>query len=242
MSNNIDGVDIQWLGHSTFLITTALGKQILVDPWLAGNPACDKQYHDCAPDLILVTHGHADHIGDLVATQKRGSSMVAAIYEITHWLETRHAVPGNKLQPMNKGGTIDLTADFGLRLTMVDARHSAGFTDEDRQIVYLGEAAGFIADFVNGPTVYIAGDTCVFADMQTVAALYQPDIAILPIGDRFTMGPKEAALAVEWLKVKQVIPCHYGTFPALTGNVDAFHAALGARSLLDCCKIVTLPR
>jgi L-ascorbate metabolism protein UlaG (beta-lactamase superfamily) len=182
---------ITWLGHSTFLIRTPGGKRVLVDPWLAANPSCPDGLRRPRPlDLILVSHGHSDHIGDLVSTARESGAPVAAVYELCDWLERRGLT--NTL-PMNKGGSLEVV---GLRVTMTDARHSSGFVDDGR-MVYMGEPAGFVVTLENGLTLYYAGDTCLFGDMRLIGEMYRPDIAFLPIGGRFTMDPAAAARACE---------------------------------------------
>ena len=163
-------------------------------------------------DLILVSHGHSDHITDAAAMAKATGATVVGIWEVTSWLGSKGV---QNLEPMNKGGTITVK---GLRITMTDARHSSSF--DDNGIVYLGEPAGFVVKLENGQTIYFAGDTALFGDMKLIGELYKPDIAFLPIGDRFTMGPDTAAMAAQWLGVKQVVPMHYGTFPLLTGTPE----------------------
>ncbi len=207
---------ITWLGHSTFLFVSPRGKRVLVDPWLAGNPACPDAYKKIDRlDLILVTHGHPDHAGDLVATARATSAPVVAMWELCSWIERKGL---EHTYPMNKGGTLDI---IGLTITMVDARHSSAWVDE-KETVYLGEPAGFVVRFEDGLTIYFAGDTAIFGDMRLIRDLHAPQIAFLPIGDRFTMGPQAAARACELLGVRQVVPMHYGTFPFLTGTVERF--------------------
>ena len=144
--------------------------------------------------MILVSHGHSDHITDAAATAKATGATVVGIWEVTSWLGIKGV---QNLEPMNKGGTIDVK---GLRITMTDARHSSSF--DDNGIVYLGEPAGFVVELENGQTIYFAGDTALFGDMKLIGELYKPDIAFLPIGDRFTMGPDTAAMAARWLGVQ----------------------------------------
>ncbi len=190
----------------------------MFDPWYTGNPAFPASARPKSADLILISHGHSDHITDAAAMAKETGATVVAIWEITSWLGAKGI---KNLEPMNKGGTV--TAK-GLRVTMTDARHSSSV--DENGTVYLGEAAGFVVALENGQTIYYAGDTSLFSDMKLIGELYKPDIAFLPIGDRFTMGPDTAAMAAQWLGVKQVVPMHYGTFPLLTGTPEQLEAHL----------------
>lgn len=214
---------ITWLGHSSFRVRTPGGKEILFDPWYTGNPAFPEAARPSKADLILISHGHSDHITDAAATAKATGATVVGIWEICSYLGTKGV---KNLEPMNKGGTITVQ---GLRITMTDARHSSSF--DDHGVHYLGEAAGFVVKLENGQTIYYAGDTCLFGDMKIIAELYQPDIAFLPIGDRFTMGPDTAAIAAKWLGVKQVVPMHYGTFPLLTGTPEQLEQHLSGSGI-----------
>ena len=208
-------VSLTWLGHGSFRFDSAEGKRIYVDPWL-GNPKCPEGERSPERiDVMALTHGHGDHMGEAADLGKRYSPAVVAIFELGVWLEWQGVEGGSNLG-MNKGGTVE--AD-GVRFTMTHAIHSGGF-DDDGQITYLGEAAGYVIRFENGLSVYFSGDTGVFSDMQLIGRLYSPDVAVLPIGDRFTMGPREAALALELLGTKRCVPGHYGTFPVLTGTPD----------------------
>ena len=203
---------ITWLGHSTFILRTPGGRRILFDPWLTGNPSCPDEWKKIPQvDLILVSHGHFDHMDDLVRVARETGASVAAIYEVCEWLGRKGL---QNLAPMNKGGSQEV---LGLRVTMTDARHSSGYV-EDGQMVYMGEPAGYVVRLEDGRTLYYSGDTCLFGDMRLIGELYRPDIAFLPIGDRFTMDPVQAARACEMLGVRQVVPMHWGTFPLLTGT------------------------
>ena len=201
-----------WLGHGTFLFRSPGGKRILVDPWLATNPMCPepaKKVRDV--DLLLLTHGHDDHTADAVAVGRATGARAIAPYELALWLQQKGL---QNVTGMNRGGTIEAA---GLSITMVPALHSSSIV-EDGRIVYLGEPCGYVIRFENDLPIYFAGDTAVFGDMRLIAELYRPVIAFLPIGDAYTMGPEQAAKACELLGVKQVVPMHYGTFPALTGT------------------------
>jgi len=211
---------ITWLGHSTFLLRTPGGKRVLLDPWLTENPSCpDALRKPPAVDVILVSHGHFDHIGDLLNCARESGAPVVGIFELCDWLGRKGV---QNVAPMNKGGSQEVA---GLRVTMTDARHSSGFVDGDR-MVYMGEPAGYVVRLEDGRVLYFAGDTCLFGDMSLIGEMYRPDIAFLPIGDRFTMDPVAAGRACAMLGVKQVVPMHWGTFPLLTGTPDALRAAV----------------
>jgi L-ascorbate metabolism protein UlaG (beta-lactamase superfamily) len=223
------GTRITWYGHSCFEIATAGGRTVIIDPWF-GNPTSPigpDAVERC--DLMLVTHGHFDHMGDAVAIASRLRPVWPCMHEMSLWLGRRLPGGADAVIGMNKGGTVEAA---GLRITMTTADHSAGdWNAAGETTLYLGDPAGFVIELEDGYRIYHAGDTRAFSDMQLIRELYRPDLAMLPIGDHFTMGPVEAALAVEFLGVADVIPMHYGTFPILTGTPDALRAALDARGL-----------
>ena len=203
---------ITWLGHSTFLLRTPGGKRILLDPWLRDNPACPNAFKKPPKvDLILASHGHFDHIDDLILCARESRAPVVGIFELCDWLGRKGI---QNVLPMNKGGSQQVA---GLTITMTDARHSSGFVDNG-QMVYMGEPAGFVIRLEDQRTIYYSGDTCLFGDMRLIGERYMASIAFLPIGDRFTMDPVAAARACEFLGVRQVVPMHWGTFPLLTGT------------------------
>jgi L-ascorbate metabolism protein UlaG (beta-lactamase superfamily) len=201
-----------WLGHSTFVFRSPGGKRLLIEPWVASNPACpeaSKKLGDL--DLILITHGHSDHTGDAVSIARATGAHVIATYEVCLWLESKGI---QNTAPMGHGGTQMIGE---IAITMVNAVHTSSVVDAGR-VVYAGHAAGYVIRFEDGTTIYFAGDTALFGDMRLIGEMHRPAIAFLPVGDRFTMGPEAAARAVEMLGVRQVVPMHYGTFPFLTGT------------------------
>ena len=206
-------MNLTWLGHSTFLIEAG-GKRIVTDPWLT-NPNAPAKFQKPESlgqlDLILVSHGHSDHIGDVVALSRATGAPVSCIFELGQWLDQKGV---QNIRDMSLGGTQEID---GIRLTMTQAVHS-GSTMDNGQIVYLGGAAGYIVRIHGVPTFYFAGDTALFGDMKILRDLYAPEIAFLPIGDHYTMGPDTAAIAADWLGVRQVVPMHWGTFPLLRGT------------------------
>ena len=214
------GVSITWLGHGTVLYRSPKGKSVLADAWVESNPACPPSAKLLPPiDLVLITHGHGDHVGDLMAIAKKHSPDIVCIHEIAVYFESKGV---QKVHGMGKGGSQTL---HGIRATMVHAVHSSTIREGDRMIP-AGEAAGFVIEFENGARVYHAGDTGVFSDMKLIGEIYHPTVAALPIGDLYTMSPLEAAVAAKMLGVKAVVPIHHSTFPALTGTPEAFREHL----------------
>ena len=207
-------VSFTWIGHGSWKVRSAKGKVVYIDPWVMNNPVAPealKKVESC--DLMLITHGHFDHVHDALEIAKATKPKIVTNYEIGAWLGSK-GVPGDTITGANLGGTVDMD---GIKVTLVHAEHSCGISDGDK-IVYGGQALGFVIEFENGFTIYFAGDTDVFGDMALIAELSQFDVAFLPIGDLYTMGPQRAAKAVELLGVKTVVPMHFGTFPPLIGR------------------------
>ena len=216
-------VELTWLGHASFRVDSPGGKRLYVDPWLS-NPKCpDGEKEPERVDLMALTHGHGDHIGDALPLGQKFSPKLVAIIELASWLEGQ-GFPGGGQLGMNKGGTVEAE---GIEFTMTHAVHSSAMIDGDGPPIYLGEAAGFVVEFENGTKIYFAGDTNVFGDMALIRRIYAPELAVLPIGDHFTMGPTEAAVALELLGVKRCVPCHWGTFPILAGTPDELRRLTG---------------
>lgn len=220
-----------WYGHACVEVRTPGDRVILIDPWFSNplSPRTAASVERC--DLLLVTHGHDDHLGDAVALASRLRPVWPCIHEMSLWLARTLPGGNDATIGMNKGGTIETA---GLKVTMTHADHSAGAWNAGGETtLYLGEPAGFVVELENGFRLYHAGDTNVFGDMRLIGELYHPDIALLPIGGHFTMSPREAALAVELLGVKHVMPIHYGTFPILAGTPSQLRTELAARGLSD---------
>jgi L-ascorbate metabolism protein UlaG (beta-lactamase superfamily) len=213
-------IEITWLGHAACQFRLESGEVILVDPWL-GNPKAPQGFELSRADVVLITHGHSDHTGEIVSIAQQFSPQIVANYEICLWLNSKGV---ENTRPMNKGGSQKVGP---VTVRMTHALHSSGITDGD-QVIYGGEAGGYVIEFPNGRSIYHAGDTSVFSDMALIQQLYKPEVAILPVGDLFTMSPEEAALACSLLKPQRVIPIHFGTFPPLTGTPQKLASLLGA--------------
>ncbi|MCU0494610.1 MAG: metal-dependent hydrolase [Chloroflexaceae bacterium] len=216
---------ITWLGHGTFHIVTPEGKRALIDAWVDGNPSCPDALKATVReglDVIFLTHGHFDHVGDLATLATVTNAKIACQYDLLPWLEGM-GIPGDSVIGFNKGGTVEVA---GIRATMTNALHSSTFNDEGK-IIPLGSPAGYVLRMSNGFTIYHTGDTCVTYDMQIIGDLYKPDVTILPIGDMFTMDPRQAAYALKLTRSPYAIPEHWGTFPLLTGTPE---------QLVEACK------
>ena len=225
-------ISITWFGHSAFLLESSSGKRVLVDPWLNNPKAPPGAASITGVHVICVTHGHDDHLGNTIELASRNSAQVVCNHEVGLYLKSKGltAVHG-----INKGGTTDVG---GILVTMVDARHS-GSLDVQNPPLPGGEAAGYVIGFDNGYRVYHAGDTCVFGDMQLIGRLYKPDLALVPIGDYFTMGPRDAAYACTLIKPKTIIGMHYGTDPVLTGTPELLkkHLPVSMRKMVKVLEI-----
>jgi len=206
-------IEITWLGHGTFQLRLESGEVLVLDPWTEGNPAYPSGHSFDRVDTMVISHGHYDHIHDAVPLALRFKPKVVCIYETGHWLESKGV---QNVSAMNKGGS--QTAG-PVTVTMTHAIHSCGILD-DGKIIYGGEAAGYVLRLPDQRAIYFAGDTNVFSDMALIRELYAPQLAMLPIGDLFTMSPKEAAAACKLLRPDRVIPMHFGTFPPLPGRPD----------------------
>ncbi len=217
---------ITWLGHASFRIDSPGGKRIYIDPWLEGNPKCpEAELEPERCDIVVITHAHFDHVASAVDLGKRFSPRLVAMAELAGWLE-KQGFPNGSSGGMNKGGTQDVG---GVKFTLTNAFHSSATPDG----TYAGEPAGVVVELENGFRLYDAGDTCVFGDMQLIARIYKPSLVIIPIGDHYTMGPQEAAVALELLGNSRCIPCHWGTFPLLTGTPGALRELAPDADLLD---------
>ena len=213
---DLNGNSVTWLGHGTWLWTTSEGKRLLVDPFLENNPQCPEELKRPAPvDAVLVTHGHIDHIADLAGFVGDTGTPVIASWEVGAHLKGQGV---GAVDQIGVGGTVEVA---GVRATMVYANHGSGIGDPGATMAEGGVAAGYMLHFPDGLVAYQAGDTDVFGDMALLAEIHSPDVAILPIGDHFTMGPERAVHAVRLLGVGKVLCGHWGTFPVLTGRPEA---------------------
>ncbi len=230
MSKNL-GVSITWLGHATVLYRSEKGRSVLVDAWVDQNPACPAGAKDLKSlDLLLLTHGHFDHFDDCVALAKKYKPDVGCNFEISQYLGLKGV---EKVHGFNKGGTITL---HGIRVTMVHAVHSSSIR-EGGAFYPGGEACGYVIEFENGTRVYHAGDTAVHSDMKLVGEIYRPRIAVLPIGDLFTMAPLEAAVAARMVGARFIVPVHHSTFPVLTGTPGELRDRLKDRTDIEVLEL-----
>ena len=217
-----------WYGHSCWEVRTPGGKTILFDPWFSNprSPKSAEQVDRC--DVLITTHGHYDHFGDALRIGSRTRPAWPVIHELSLWLARNYAHKDDVVG-MNKGGTVDAR---GIKVTFTHADHSSGdiYAAADAPI-YLGEPVGVVVEVENGFRFFFAGDTALFSDLRMIGELYRPEVAFLPIGDHYTMGPRDAAIATEWLGVRHVLPMHYGTFPILHGTPDQLRRELQARGV-----------
>jgi L-ascorbate metabolism protein UlaG (beta-lactamase superfamily) len=208
----LKGTTVTWLGHATVLVQLPNGINLLIDPFIEHNPKYPKEF--TLPekiDYIVLTHAHSDHTADVIPVAQKYGSTVLAMVELAGYFAAKGVT---STVGFNLGGTVQLP---GVAVTMVEAKHSSSI-QEGNSSLYLGEAAGIVLSVEDGPVLYHAGDTTVFRDMELIRELYTPDVVMLPIGGHYTMGPKEAALAVRYLQPKLILPIHWGTFPPLTGT------------------------
>jgi L-ascorbate metabolism protein UlaG (beta-lactamase superfamily) len=207
---------VSYHGHSTIKIETK-GKTILIDPFITGNELTDLNAKDVEADVILLTHGHNDHVGDTVEIAKRSGALVVAVAELATYLSWQ----GLNVHPMSIGGAY--TFDFGT-VKLTQAFHGSSYTENNEKIIYTGMPAGLLLT-IEGKTIYHAGDTALFSDLKLIGR-HKPDVAFLPIGDNFTMGPEDAAIAAEWVQAKLVVPIHYNTFSVIKQDPHQFVESL----------------
>ena len=218
---------VQWCGHSTVIITSEDEKRFIIDPWLRGNPSCPESLHNPPKiDYIVLTHGHSDHSGSILELAEKHESTIFANYELANLL-VKDGIPAERIQFMNKGGSVLIPHTGGLMVSLTDAKHSSSYDLRDGSTAYAGEACGVVITLESGRNIYHAGDTAVFGDMKLIQELFEPELALLPIGDRFTMGPKQAAKALQLIKPRFVVPIHHSTFDLLLGKPEML------RTLID---------
>jgi len=217
-------LSIAWFGHATFLLTTPGGKRIVFDPWLTGNPKAPSNVKIDKADVICVTHGHSDHTTDVVPIARATGAPVVAVFELANYFQGKGL---KDVVGMGIGGTVDVK---GLKISMVSAVHTSSI-EEDGKVLYVGTATGFVVRLEDGRSLYFAGDTALFGDMRLIREQHAPEIAFLPIGGHYTMDPAGAAKAAEMLGVRQVVPMHYGTFPALSGSPEELKKLVEARGV-----------
>lgn len=211
---DLKGAVVTWLGHATVHISTAKGTSILIDPFIEHNPKFPKDHKLPEKiDLVLATHGHSDHIADLVPVATKYNATVVSIVEVTGWAQSKGV---KQAVGVNLGGSWKYQ---DVTVSVVEAKHSSSI-DDGGNVIYGGVPVGFVLTIENGPVLYHAGDTSLFSDMQLIRDLYHPELGMLPIGDHYTMGPRTAAIAAKYLGLKSVLPIHYGTFPALSGTPE----------------------
>jgi L-ascorbate metabolism protein UlaG (beta-lactamase superfamily) len=229
--------ELPWLGQAAFRLTTPTGKVILIDPWLTTNPKTPAKWKNLDElgkvDLILVTHGHGDHVGDAPALAKKHGAKLWAPAGLNQTFLALGILPGDLVPRMNKSGTIRPFDDQGVKITMTRAEHSSEFVWKDaagKDHVHVGgEPVGFLIELENGLKIWHMGDTGLFGDMKLVGDYYKPDVVLIPIGGHFVMDPKDAAFAVNnWIRPKHAVPMHYGTIPVLKGTPEEFVQALGS--------------
>jgi len=213
--------EITWLGHAAFHLKSPEGTDVLIDPWLDNPSAPDINKDEVSADIIALTHGHFDHMGNTVEIAKRTGATVVGIFEIAQYLGNQ-GLEDDQTVGMNIGGTAEVD---GLKFTMVHAIHSSGIVS-DANLVQGGDPAGFVIEMENGYGVYHTGDTELYSDMKLIGEFHNPDMMLVCMGDHFTMGPEKAARSIEWVDPEYSVPMHYGTFPLLTGTPEALKSAL----------------